>query len=284
MLRYLNIGKRNFGRWPLGAFNRPNWEFYAVLNGPCGVVLPGGHNQALKQRNLWVFPPFHTHGWHGDPDHPCEIVALHFNKVPHVLESTLKDKQASLERPLDQKACRKIKEMAQALEPDYNRPTQLSQVRAERVLLDLTLMILEDAPALALPTVEQKAAEKVDTAIAWFKSHLSKGPSVADVAAAVHVSPTHLRRLFAKVRGDSPRSLFNQIRLETASHMLAESSEKLDFIAAQCGYSNASNLARDFKAYRGLSPSQWRKRTTDYALILEAFQKEVDSNSGVNNS
>lgn len=284
MLRYLNIGVRNFGRWPLGAFNRPNWEFYAVLKGPCGVVLPGGRELPFKKCNLWVFPPFHTHGWHGDPDNPCEIVALHFNKVPHVLESMLKDKQACLERKLDKHACDRIKEMAQSLEADYNRPTQLSQVRAERVLLDLTLMILEDAPASALPTVEQKAEEKVDTAIAWFKSHLSEGPSVAEVAEAVHVSPTHLRRLFAKVRDDSPRSLFNQIRLEAASHLLAETSEKLDFIAAQCGYSSASNLARDFKAYRGLSPSQWRKRTTDYARILEAFRKETESNKFTDNS
>ncbi len=277
MLRYLNIGKRNFGRWPLAAFNRPNWEFYAVLEGPCGVVLPGGRKQALKRHNLWVFPPFHTHGWYGDSNEPCEIVALHFNKVPHVLERLLRDKQACLECSLDEQACAQIKQMAMALEPDYNRPTQLSQVRSERVLLDLTLLILEDAPASALPTVEQKAAEKVDTAIAWFKSHLSEGPSVAEVAAAVHVSPTHLRRLFAQVRDESPRSLFNQIRLETASHLLAETSEKLDFIAAQCGYSSASNLARDFKAYRGLSPSQWRKRTTDYARILDAFLKEADS-------
>lgn len=82
---------------------------------------------------------------------------------------------------------------------------------------------------------------------------------MAAVARAVHVSPSHLRRLFRQVRGENPLKTFTQMRLQRVMELLSETPEKLEVVAARCGFSSAADLCRVFRRVHHASPHQWRK-------------------------
>ncbi|XHR27648.1 MAG: helix-turn-helix domain-containing protein [Chthoniobacteraceae bacterium] len=285
MLRYLDRGTRQFDKWPIYAHKRANWEFYAVIKGHCGMLLEDGsqfsldtaRKEPLQQSHLWLFPPLHFHGWYGLPNASCEILVFHFNAVPALIERAMAGRDF-LEVNLAAPQRKKIIRLARALEPDYRNLSPLGTLRTERALIDLCLVTFDQTYLGDLSSVEEKGAFKVKSALAWFGRHLRERPSLEAVAAAVHVSPTHLRRLFVQFHGRSPHQALVEIQLETASRLLAESDEKLDSIAVECGFSNASNLCRAFKTHRGYSPSRWRKRLPGYANAHHAFLKAASPN------
>ena len=78
-------------------------------------------------------------------------------------------------------------------------------------------------------------------------------PSEA-IARAVYVSPAHLRRLFQQARGESPQQVFQRMRMEVATDLLAEGRHDLTQAAALIGFSCPSALSRAIKNFFGKSP------------------------------
>jgi AraC family transcriptional regulator len=262
MLRYLASGVRNFGSMPIGAHSRINWEFYTVVKGRCGVLLESGEKLPLRSSWLWVFPPHHVHGWHGET-RSCSVVVIHAGSVPRQLSEAI-PAAGILERSLSDAETRQIQELGLALEPDFHRPNSLSELRYDRALIDLTMIALGGAPAVGIATIDRRMAEKVDAAIAWFRRHLREQPGMEEVAGAVHVSPSHLRRLFVAVRNKSPRAVLADEQIEFAMRLLAGSDLKIESVAAEAGFASARDFSRVFSAHQGCSPSDWRRKTLPY--------------------
>ncbi|MFV0338748.1 MAG: hypothetical protein ACK5LK_10975, partial [Chthoniobacterales bacterium] len=226
MLRYLNSGIRHFGKLHIAAHKRPNWEFYVVLKGRCGVYfeenpdLPVANcdKLPLKESHLWVFPPNHSHGWYGESQTPCDVAVFHFNQVPKLLEDVFENREF-LDTSLSAKDRWNIRDMLSILKTDYEKPATLGSLVAERTLLDLSLKVLSSIPSTSLQTTEQKALQKVEAAMKWFTEHMQERPTFRDVAAAVHVSTTHLRKFFAEIREETPHDAMKQARFDAASQL-----------------------------------------------------------------
>jgi AraC family transcriptional regulator len=111
----------------------------------------------------------------------------------------------------------------------------------------------------ALPTLPPVplAHPKLRSAIDYMQSHLAQPLSVAEVAAAVQMSPYHFSRCFKQSIGLSPHQYIVQQRVEQAK-ILLRSSLPLVQIAAQVGFASQSHFNRHFKRWVGLTPSQFR--------------------------
>jgi AraC family transcriptional regulator len=242
---------------PIGQHSRLNWEFYAVVKGRCGILLESGDKLPLMERCLWVFPPHHIHGWHGERRH-CHVVVLHTGSVPRQLISAI-PAVGFLVKPLSDSECRQIQELARALEPDFHERNSLSELRVDRALIDLTLLAIGGVSSPQPKPGTKRMTEKVDEAIAWFRHHLRERPAMEEVAAAVHVSPSHLRRLFMTVLKQNPRSVLGQVQIEVAMRLLASSDLKIESIAAESGFASSRDFARVFSSHQGCSPSDWRR-------------------------
>ena len=92
----------------------------------------------------------------------------------------------------------------------------------------------------------------------WFNARIEQRPTLSAVAAAVHVSPAHLRRQFRLVFGKAPHAVFTRLRLEKAAQLLATTTAKLDVIARQTGFSSASDFCRVFHRCFKVYPNVWR--------------------------
>jgi transcriptional regulator GlxA family with amidase domain len=67
-------------------------------------------------------------------------------------------------------------------------------------------------------------------------------------------------RRFKKATGLAPIDYVHRLRLEESKHMLETGDDPIEVIAAEIGYHDARFLARLFRRYVGLTPSQYRRR------------------------
>ena len=81
-------------------------------------------------------------------------------------------------------------------------------------------------------------------------------------ADALHVSPSHLRHLFAEHSDQSPSDLITRARLENAMALLAKPELSIQEIAFACGFSSPYYFSRFFKKEMGAPPSQIRDHIT----------------------
>jgi AraC family transcriptional regulator len=125
---------------PILPHTRVNWEFYAVVQGRCGVLLDHEEKMPLRARRRWVFPPGHLHGWHGEEEH-CSVVVLHASSVPRQLVEAIPS-SGILERRITGAQCRQIEAIERAIEPDFHKPTLLSELHFNRAIIDLSVIAL----------------------------------------------------------------------------------------------------------------------------------------------
>lgn len=95
----------------------------------------------------------------------------------------------------------------------------------------------------------------------YINAHLSETISPYDIADALHISHSHLCRLFAAVFGMPPGALVNQYRLGLAEQLLIEHPEmSITEIGLRAGFGDSSYFIRRFRALKGMSPGEFRAR------------------------
>lgn len=268
MLRYLANGYRQIdGEFPPTV--RSNWELQAVVDGRLAPVFVRGERPTLHEKTLWIFPPENAHGWYAPAGHRFHRISLHFGAVPQQLETFVRTHGSHYAKALADAECERIRAIAEELEPHYRTPTTISPLVFQARLLDLAVLVLGAHEARQLPTLAELAAFKVESALSWYAAHLSHRPSAAQVAAAVHVSESHLRRLFWQVHQTSPKHAMQKLRLDRAMELMSQTALTLDEIAHECGFASASHFCREHTARYGITPTCWRKK------VVAPFVPEV---------
>lgn len=263
MLRYFAHGRVHW-KERMRCNTRTNWEFYAVTEGRCAVRFRDQARPVLQERTFWLFAPDCPHAWLDDGRHAYHRLSLHFSSVPYPLDEIVRARGGWMSRPLDDQAIARLRQIAVNLEPHFCHPVVASPLHYQRHLMDLALLLLEGDRRAAEPlTLTDVASFRVERALSWYAEHLDRHPSVKEVADAIHVSPSHLRRLFVEVRQASPKELFRRVRVEKAQDLLGRTTLTLDEVARACGYASASHFCREFKAVHHFTPSTWRRRLID---------------------
>ena len=100
----------------------------------------------------------------------------------------------------------------------------------------------------------------VAQAVRLIEENYSQDLALSKIAAAVHVSPFHLSRLFKRTLGISPHQYLIRVRVDSARSMLSGGSRHrpLSEVAAAVGFSDQSHLTRHVKRITGLTPRQLR--------------------------
>jgi AraC-like DNA-binding protein len=260
MLRYVGLGKRQLGDHPMPPHARLNWEFLAVVRGKVSPFESQPKNSKLLEKHCWLFPPGVVHGWVGEKKETCEVIVLHFSSLPHPIEQVATNRRM-LETRLTRADLKALSDIVPGLERHYWSPTVVSELHAQRALIDICLLMIRDYAERSSPQMSGGSYSRVVKAEEWLRANLETSPAVKDAARHVGLSTSRLCRLFFQVRKETPQEYLNRIKLDRAMELLAHTNAKLEKIAAECGFSNASNLCRAFKAAKGISPTQWRMET-----------------------
>ena len=92
--------------------------------------------------------------------------------------------------------------------------------------------------------------ERIAKAIAYIGENVTAQPSLADVAAHVHLSPFHFQRLFSRWAGTTPKRFLQVLTLELGKRLLEESASLLE-VADDARSQQQLAAARSLRAARG---------------------------------
>jgi AraC family transcriptional regulator of adaptative response/methylated-DNA-[protein]-cysteine methyltransferase len=127
---------------------------------------------------------------------------------------------------------------------------------------------LRCAPAGARPV--NAGTKAVARAAAYLRAHATEPVALADLAALVEISPSHLQRAFTAHTGVSPREFQAACRAETFRRSLRDGHD-VTTATYDAGYGSPSRVSAHKPTGRGLSPAMYRKRgvgtTISYAVV-----------------
>jgi AraC-like DNA-binding protein len=104
---------------------------------------------------------------------------------------------------------------------------------------------------------------RVHTAIAIIVESVDQPRLVANITEAVHLSPSHLRRLFLRETGLTLSQYAKELRMAEACRLLRTTFLSVKEIAARSGAGDLSHFVRSFEKTHGLSPSRYRRHIAD---------------------
>ena len=102
----------------------------------------------------------------------------------------------------------------------------------------------------------------------FLKQNLRRRLNLAEIADALGFSPTHLKKVFKKQTGQSVMDAFRALKVEEAKKLVSTGQYSFTQIAYTLGFSSAGHFSQVFKAYTGLSPSEYA-RTVRVENVLE---------------
>ncbi len=100
--------------------------------------------------------------------------------------------------------------------------------------------------------------ESVRKTIVYLEENIGRPFLAEETAAHVHLSPAHLRALFERWVGLSPKRYHTQCRIDQAKRLLAQQTLSVQAVAAAVGYDDAAYFSRVFKQFTGQSPTKWQ--------------------------
>lgn len=103
------------------------------------------------------------------------------------------------------------------------------------------------------------ATAQINRARDYVEAHLADSLSVAQIAGAAAMSPSHFSRSFKEQTGQAVWVYVQRRRCEQARDMLRFTNEPIAAIAYRCGFASQAHLTSAFKRTYGLTPAAFRR-------------------------
>jgi len=124
--------------------------------------------------------------------------------------------------------------------------------------------------------------------IGWFAA--LHDPIVGPALRELHADPAHrwtveelarrsacsrstLSERFSRLLGRAPMHYLNEWRLQTAAHLLRDTTLSAAAVAYQVGYESEEAFNRAFKRAMGNPPAQWRQRADGFAALVDRHSR-----------
>lgn len=134
------------------------------------------------------------------------------------------------------------------------------------VLDYLVKPLIESEFDQALSKFEQKHPEAlvssplIRAALEYVHCHYAQKISLTEVAAAVHVHPAYLSRLFVEEIGIHFKDYVNRYRIEKAKELLTKKPDwSMARIAEETGFSSQHHFSHLFRKYVGIPPTKYKE-------------------------
>ena len=101
---------------------------------------------------------------------------------------------------------------------------------------------------------------------AFIAENYAKKIQLGELAAMAGLSESRFKHVFSKTFAATPGRYVTTIRLNAARRLLEESDDLLSDIATATGFFDQSHMTRTFKAMRGLTPGEYRRRHRSQAM------------------
>jgi transcriptional regulator GlxA family with amidase domain len=135
---------------------------------------------------------------------------------------------------------------------------QIASQCAKSMLIDVSRT--GHIPYLPLMAPSRHSDSMVERAQDWLQKNMAHEVSMSALARRMAVSERTLLRRFGAAVGQTPLGYLQAVRLEAARTLLEAGDMRVQAVAAQVGYADASSFSRLFKQGYGQSPGEYRRR------------------------
>ena len=112
----------------------------------------------------------------------------------------------------------------------------------------------------ACPEEARAYSRLTEEAIRRMQNSFAQSIGIADVAAGLRVSASHLSRVFSRETGLRPVEYLTRLRLEEAVRLLNATNLSVDDISRRCGFGDGNYFSKVFRCHMGLSPRAFRQQ------------------------
>jgi len=114
----------------------------------------------------------------------------------------------------------------------------------------------------------------LNRAVNYIQEHFAEDLSLEKLASVARYSKFHFHRLFHEHFGETVNDCIRRVRLEHAAcRLAADVGASISEVACGCGFSNAQNFARVFKAHFGYSPTSFRNKPD--MVLVDSIQAKL---------
>ncbi|HEV8077487.1 MAG TPA: methylated-DNA--[protein]-cysteine S-methyltransferase [Marinobacter sp.] len=101
--------------------------------------------------------------------------------------------------------------------------------------------------------------QRIEQAITYLVAHAAEQPTLAQVAAHVHLSPFYFQRLFCQWAGTTPKRFLQVLTVERSKPLL-EQAQSVQEVSHRVGLSGSSRLHDHFVQLEAMSPGEYRSK------------------------
>ncbi|MEY8351754.1 response regulator [Lachnospiraceae bacterium 54-53] len=148
-----------------------------------------------------------------------------------------------------------IKESGEDRKENLSKLLNLFINTTKQDAFEITKMYLADL----LNAETEKSTEIIYGAKRYVKSNLSLSLSVSQIAEHLHISTSHLSKLFKKETGMGCNEYITKKRIEKACDLLKTTSLPTGMIGEKVGYTDVNYFSAAFKRQMGVSPRKYRE-------------------------
>jgi AraC-like DNA-binding protein len=211
---------------------QPYGEIWLVRSGRCAITLGDEHALAGPGEVVVLRPGLRRVSANGASG-PLSLCGFGFSL-------------AGLEAPLV------IREPSERLRRLIQRTVRAAQSDRELRARALAELALAEIVPAARPRAEVQAA------LNHIDAHFGEPLDLAGLAAAVHLSPKHLGRVFREALGVAPMTYVRRHRLQWAREQLLSTDATVTAIAFEAGFKDPAHFSRAFRNEHGASPRELR--------------------------
>lgn len=215
-----------------------------------------GRLSIIRKGDLLVLPPGSTHSCGPQASSPWTVHwvrATGEHLSAYLRELALGPQTPVLHLGEDPQLLRLFSEILHSLQRGASFPNLLQASHALAYLLSGLIQKRQAATPENSDTVH-----RVAQAIVYMSEHLDEPLRVSALARLAGLSRAHFGELFKAQTGCSPRDYLHLLRIHQACRFLRDSTMSVKEIAARIGYRDPLHFSRQFKAFQGHSPSEYR--------------------------
>jgi len=106
----------------------------------------------------------------------------------------------------------------------------------------------------------QRALDRFKTLFKFLDANYQDLISPADAAKTVHMSPSHFRRAFKQLTGQSFVLYLNHFRIAKAQELLRSTNKSIADVGIEVGFCDQSYFGLTFRRHTQMTPMQYRNK------------------------
>ena len=194
-----------------------------------------------------------------------ELARLAFNELLQISEATFKDDWQSL-KDYFQGIIAVLRQIFFEIAPDQSKQVWERNYSLKRIndILDrneITVIIDEILSDFTRSNTSRSFPEKnpeIRAVVEFLEANYQSDLTLADIAAAVALSPGYLAKLFKEYQNQTVMDFLERVRIDRALKLLKETTYPIKEIASLVGYKDPNYFSKVFKKVTNSSPTEIR--------------------------